>query len=61
MKRSSILLATLVAVGLAACGEAQKPAPQPQKAPELVKPEGAAPTPPPPPPPAGDVKKDEKK
>lgn len=51
MKRYSILLATLVAFGLAACGEQQKPAPKAPATPpsQPVKPEAAAPTPPPPP------------
>jgi hypothetical protein len=46
MKRTSLLLAALLSIGLAACGEQQKPAPA--KAPEAPAkaPEAAAPTPP---------------
>ena len=58
MKRTTLVIAALLAVGLTACGEQQKPAPKPSAAP--VKPEGAAPTPPPPPPPA-DTKPEAKK
>lgn len=58
MKRTTLALAALLAVGLAGCGEQQKPAAKPSVAP--AKPEGAAPTPPPPPPPA-DMKADQKK
>ncbi len=49
MKHSSLLVAALVAIGLGACGEAQKPAPKPVVPVAPVKPEAAAPTPPPPP------------
>ena len=51
MKRFSLLLATLLAIGLGACGEQQKPAPKAPITPptELAKPKEAAPTPPPPP------------
>jgi len=58
MKRTTLVIAAILAVGLVACGEQQKPAPRPSVAP--VKPDGAAPTPPPPPPPA-DTKADQKK
>lgn len=76
MKHSSILIAALVAFGLGACGEQQKPAATAPSQPTIAKPEAAAPAPPPPPAPsadtakpaattaaapAGDAKKEEKK
>lgn len=74
MKRSSIFIAALVAFGLGACGEQQKPAATAPSQPTIAKPEAAAPAPPPPAPsadtakpaataaaPAGDMKKEEKK
>jgi hypothetical protein len=60
MKRSSLLIATLLAFGLGACGEQQKPAPKSTPS-APAKPEAAAPAPPPPPAPMADTKKDEKK
>jgi hypothetical protein len=60
MKRTSILIAALLALGLGACGEQQKPPAPASKQPEIAKPPAAAPAPPPPPP-AADAKKDEKK
>ena len=59
MKLASLVTALLVAIGLSACGEQQKPAPKPAAAP--AKPDAAAPAPPPPPPPVADTKKDEMK
>ena len=62
MKRSSILIAALVALGLGACGEQQKPAAKAPSEPKIAKPEAAAPAPPSPAAaPAGDMKKEEKK
>lgn len=58
MKRTTLVIAALLAAGLAGCGDKQKPAATPSVAP--AKPEGAAPPPPPPPPPA-DMKADQKK
>ena len=68
MKRSSILIAALTALGLGACGEQQKPPAAAPSQPTIAKPPAAAPTPTPPaaaPAPAaaaaGDAQKDEKK
>ncbi len=36
MKRTSLLLAALLSIGLAACGEQQKPAPKAPEAPKAV-------------------------
>ena len=44
--KSSLLLATLLALGLSACGEQQKPAPKPAPAAPVKAPEAATPTPP---------------
>ena len=60
MTRSSILIAALVAFGLGACGEQQKPPAAAPKQPEIAKPTEAAPPSPTTAPTAG-AKKDEKK
>jgi hypothetical protein len=54
MKRS-LLIAVLLAFGVAACGDKPAPPPPPPPAKEAAK----APAPPPPPPPPAEMKKDE--